>query len=1368
MEAHAFRVSTLAGIAITALVASSHALAREEDPRVELPLQFIENCGQWAPSSRFVARSGAVLAAFEDGAIALHLLGETPTTVRLVFEGASRPSLPTGEGTAGGHYNFYIGDDRARWRSCVPAWTRVRYRGLYPGIDLVVRDGGGRLEYDLELQPGADLSLVTVRAEGVSFLEAEPDGALVLHTAAGPLLQSAPRSWEVLAGGERRPLESGVRLGGSDDLRCFDFEAPHRDPSLAMVVDPGLEWSTFLGGGNRDQIQSLALATDGSGDVIVCGHTWSPDFPATSGALIVSPLIPFVARLDASGSTLIYATLFGSSNGNVAFAWDLALDATSAPVVVGETNAADFPTTAGAFQTSFNEPSAPINRGWDAYVTRFDASGGQMVFSTDLGAAPIFHETQVGAKRGGDEAGLAVAVDSAGSVIVAGRTTSEDFPTTAGAYDRTLDFINVQVSVGDNAGIATSRTDAFVSRLNATGTQLTYSTFVGGQADDLVSELLLDPQGIVTLVGVDAPIETFDAQNNRTQHGTPFPTTPDALRRAHLGASDIFVCRLALNGAGSADFRYGTLFGGNYIDDATDAAIDPTLPERITLSGTTRSWDFPTTPGAWSRAPLFLTDGSPYYAGVLATFRFPAAGGGSLIWSTLVEGTIGAQIVQSVTVDPSGDVEAVVTDEGGLHATQRAYKPLPATGIFVARFSSDGRELRYGTFLHRGSTLFSDSLELASAGPNAVVLSGQTLQTSFPTTPGAFDRLFGNDGTSDSFSTFDGFVAKLTLEAGATEDTTAAAPTLLSPANGAALPIPSEITPLTLDWSDVTDSSGVQLYEVQVGPNPEFLPGFGTRRGGSVTESTWSTTAAVEEVLYWRVRTLDGVNNFSPWSAIRSFTLGAPAWTNFSAAALVPNGVVGGSSVQGKVYVQNRALAGGQVYTLTSSNPAVATVPASTTVPAGSNVATFVVSTHPVAVPTPVQITVWSEGNGDHPVLWVDPAPPGVVLVSSLALAPASVVGGSPSQGTVTLSGAAPAGGAMVMLTSANSTVAAVPAAVTVPDGLLSASFPITTTQVAVSTSVAITAAYGGATRTATLGVTSPPVPTAPTLLSPANDARPAQPITFDWSDVSLAASYTIQVDDSSSFTTPLVRSETATVSQFTTTGLATRRHWWRVRALNSVGVAGPWSAVRRLQPQAAPSSPTLSSLGVDPTSVVGGNASQSAVTLTSGAPSGGAVIALSSSNGAVASVPPSVVISAGVTSIAFNATTSPVTANTSVIISATWNGVTRTATLTVTPAGSGTLPAPSLVSPANDGRFPPGSAITFDWTDVAGAATYTIQIDDSDAFTSPLVLSQTVTGSQCTPGTLPTTRMWWRARAHNGAGSAGAWSAARRFELRN
>src|SRR5262249_35567012 len=159
------------------------------------------------------------------------------------------------------------------------------------------------------LQPAADLGQVVIKADGASGLQVAPDGSLVIQTSAGPLRQTAPVAWEVLPSGQKQAVESHFRI---IDAQHFGFEAAGHRPSRPLVVDPGLDWSTFLGGARREEINGLALANDGSGDIIVTGNTWSPDFPATAGSLVAPmPLASFVARLSFDGSRLQYATLFG-------------------------------------------------------------------------------------------------------------------------------------------------------------------------------------------------------------------------------------------------------------------------------------------------------------------------------------------------------------------------------------------------------------------------------------------------------------------------------------------------------------------------------------------------------------------------------------------------------------------------------------------------------------------------------------------------------------------------------------------------------------------------------------------------------------------------------------------------------------------------------------------------------------------------------------------------------------------------------------------------------------------------------------------------------------------------------------------------
>ena len=296
--------------------------------------------------------------------------------------------------------------------------------------------------------------------------------------------------------------------------------------------------------------------------------------------------------------------------------------------------------------------------------------------------------------------------------------------------------------------------------------------------------------------------------------------------------------------------------------------------------------------------------------------------------------------------------------------------------------------------------------------------------------------------------------------------------------------------------------------------------------------------------------------------------------------------------------------------------------------------------------------------------------PPSASL-SAVSVSPSSVDRRQLSTGTVTLSGAAPSGGAVVSL-SENSTATSVPASVTVPAGSSSATFTVTTTSVSTATSSTISAAYNSVTRTAALTVNPPasPTPAAPSLVSPANTATGVpQPVVLDWSDVANAASYEVQVDNTSTISAPFIANPTPSGSQTTlAAGLPAQSLWWRVRARNAAGTFGPFSSTRRFTPQGAATTAALSAVSMSPSTVGGGSGSTGTVTLTASAPSGGAVVSLASSNAAVASVPASVTVAAGATSATFSAATSVVSATTPVTITAGYASVSRTTTLTVAP----------------------------------------------------------------------------------------------------
>lgn len=398
--------------------------------------------------------------------------------------------------------------------------------------------------------------------------------------------------------------------------------------------------------------------------------------------------------------------------------------------------------------------------------------------------------------------------------------------------------------------------------------------------------------------------------------------------------------------------------------------------------------------------------------------------------------------------------------------------------------------------------------------------------------------------------------------------------------------------------------------------------------------------------------------------------------------AVSPVSVIGGGSAIGTVTLASPAPAGGTVVALSDVSE-VTSVPPSVTVPAGATSASFTVATIPVAETFSANLFATLEGVTRQALLSVLPSGGGTApALSSVSVSPSTVVGGSAATGTVTLSASTP--GALTVSLADNSAAVSVPAGVTVPAGASAASFSVTTSPVTASTSATITASLGGVARSAGLTLTAASVPAAPTLLSPQDGANVAQPVTLDWSDVANAASYEVQIDNSSTIAAPFVANQQVSGSQLTLSGLPAQRLWWRVRARNAAGVFGPFSSVRRFTPQGAVA-PSLAALSVTPTTVVGPASATGTATLSTAAPSGGAVVALASSS-AVAGVPASVTVAAGATSASFPVTASAVTTATSVTLSGSYGGTTRSTVLSVAPpAALDTLTlSPSSVTPGN------------------------------------------------------------------------------------
>jgi hypothetical protein len=513
--------------------------------------------------------------------------------------------------------------------------------------------------------------------------------------------------------------------------------------------------------------------------------------------------------------------------------------------------------------------------------------------------------------------------------------------------------------------------------------------------------------------------------------------------------------------------------------------------------------------------------------------------------------------------------------------------------------------------------------------------------------------------------------------------------------------------------------------------------------------------------------------------------------------------VVGGTSVTGTVTLQSAAPAGGVTVKLVSSDSGLVSPPATVFIPGGATDVDFSIPTRAVAEAKRVIIESGTDVDGYRaPQVWLTVTPPGsptpAASLSALTLSQPSVGAGGTVTGTVRLTSPAPTGGALVRLQGSMEGEVIVPPSVTVPAGSISATF---TTSPAPETPfprwVFIGASYGtsGGLQQRILEIDPAPGPATLLAIGPASqDVIGGQsgrasvalviPAPAGGGTVSLTTDNPSVIHPPASVSIPEGNSAvsfaipTSPVSGLTTGG-------------NVFATAGGVTKSIFVNVAADPNAPPLlQSLSISPTSVPGGTSATGTVFLSAPAPAGGISVTLSTSNRFVAQVPGVVNVQGGQTTASFSITTFAVSADTTATITAFYD-TTRSASFTVTrgsaptptptptptatpvptatptPTPGATLSAPSQLSPAADARFSPGANITFDWSDVSGAANYTIQIDDADTFSSPLV-NQTTSASQFSTSTLPTTRMWWRVRANGSSGQAGAWSSARRFEVKS
>jgi hypothetical protein len=674
--------------------AAATAQARVSEAYGKLPLHFEANRGQTHDDVRFLSRGpgyGLYLTAGE-AVLVLKQPAAQPVVIHMgLSDAAPKPRMSAREELPG-KANYFIGNDPAKWRTNVPAYAKVHYRDVYPGIDLVYYGNQRQLEYDFVVAPGADPQRIVLDFKGVERLEIDAQGELVMHAAGAALRQHRPVIYQNVDG-TRREIAGGYVMKGAHQVA---FHVAAYDKSRPLIIDPVLLYSTYLGGSGNEE--AWGIAVDSAGNAYVTGITSSTNFPATPASFqpVFGPgnAHAFVTKLNATGSALVYSTYLGGS-GNEGGAPGIAVDSLGNAYVTGGTTSSNFPTTTGAYQTA-------LRGGGDAFVTKLNATGSALVYSTYLGGS------------GGEGGFFRIALDTLGNSYVVGHTSSSDFPTTPGAFQTAF--------VGN--------VDAYVTKLNPTGSALVYSTLLGGSTIQIGGGNF--KEGIA--IAVDSLGNAYVGGGTTSNN---FPTTTGAFQTTFGGGlADAFVTKF--NATGSA-LVYSTYLGGSGYEQAFAIALD-TLGNAY-VTGGTGSTNFPHTAAAFQGA---LNGNSDAFITKLN------AAGSALLYSTFLGGNADEQGT-GIAVDSLGNAHVTgSTTSLNFTTTPGSFQTSFGGGIgdaFVTRLNASGSALLYSTYLGGNGDDVGLAIALDSLG--SAYVTGVTFSTNFPTTLGAFQSLYS--GGEDAF-----------------------------------------------------------------------------------------------------------------------------------------------------------------------------------------------------------------------------------------------------------------------------------------------------------------------------------------------------------------------------------------------------------------------------------------------------------------------------------------------------------------------------------------------------------------------------------------------------------------------------------------
>jgi hypothetical protein len=727
-----FRVS-VAFVFSFCLIFSAHA-ATPSKPAVaehygQLSLSFEANQGQTDPQVRFLSRGPGYSLFLTPTEVILGLRKSSPDAtanpMRMQLIGANATPQVAGVETLPGKVNYLRGKDPKQWRTNVTTYGKVKYSQVYPGVDLVYYGNQRQLEYDFIVAPGANPGTIRLNFAGTSAQDKltpqlDKTGDLIV----GEVRLHKPVLYQEIAG-KRKTVEGNFRIASNQEV---GFQVAAYDKTRPLVIDPVLVYSTYLGGSREEKANGIAV--DSQGQVYIAGETASSDFPLANAMQSVrAGKDAFIMKLNASGDAIIYATVVGGSDEDRATS--IAVDAMGQVYVTGVTISDNFPTV-NALQPALGGATRKKILA-DAFVAKLNAAGDALFYATYLGG------------RKAEEA-YGIAIDTVGQAYIAGSTSSPDFPI-ANALQ--------PARAGSD--------DAFITKLNAAGTALIYSTYLGGSEEQY--GIVFGIKEAAYSVAVDNTGQAYIAGETAA---TDFPTV-NALQATMNGFSDGFITKL--NSTGSA-FVYSTYLGGTnstgaavlmsairYHESVNSIAVDAS--EAVYVAGTTRSTDFPT---VHALQPII----HGYSDAFVAKLR---PNGSALVYSTYLGGrrypegagsNMGEEGAYSIAIDPAGQASVTgmtrSTDFPTVNAPQSIYGG-GDSDAFISKLNASGSALIYSSYLggsgnEAGSIdFFWETLPTSVAvdAQGQAYVAGITSSSDFPVNH-ALQPAYGS-GDTDAFIT---------------------------------------------------------------------------------------------------------------------------------------------------------------------------------------------------------------------------------------------------------------------------------------------------------------------------------------------------------------------------------------------------------------------------------------------------------------------------------------------------------------------------------------------------------------------------------------------------------------------------------------